>query len=138
MPWNPHRFLMKCSPGCSLLERHIPIYRHMCVDRRKSQPKSSLPLDSTRKSSITLNYREKAGSQRSMKFSLIMCIHIMKTTPAFRPSMARKYRFINIGFSSKDAILVVWYTERNENIRIIGCRRATRSERKKYEEEAQS
>ncbi len=49
-----------------------------------------------------------------------------------------EYRFIDIGFPSKDAILVVWYTERNENIRIIGCRRATRSERKKYEEETQS
>jgi uncharacterized DUF497 family protein len=43
-------------------------------------------------------------------------------------------RFIDIGFSSKGEVLVVWYTERNENIRIIGCRKAKRSERKKYEE----
>ncbi len=44
-----------------------------------------------------------------------------------------EYRFIDIGFSSKGEVLVVWYTERNENIRIIGCRKATRSERKKHE-----
>ena len=43
-------------------------------------------------------------------------------------------RFIDIGFSLKGEVLVVWYNERNENIRIIGCRKATRSERKKYEE----
>ena len=45
-----------------------------------------------------------------------------------------EYRYIDIGFSSKGEVSVVWYTERNENIRIIGCRKATRSERKKYEE----
>lgn len=45
-----------------------------------------------------------------------------------------EYRFIDIGFSSKGEVLVVWYTERSENIRIIGCRKATRSERKKHEE----
>jgi len=42
--------------------------------------------------------------------------------------------YIDIGFSFEGEVLVVWYTERNENIRIIGCRKATRSERKKYEE----
>ncbi len=45
-----------------------------------------------------------------------------------------EYHYIEIGFSSKGEVLVVWYTERNENIRIIGCRKATRSERKKYED----
>lgn len=43
-------------------------------------------------------------------------------------------RYLDIGLSSKGRVLVVWYTERNENIRIIGCRKATRSERKTYEE----
>ena len=42
-------------------------------------------------------------------------------------------RFIDIGFSSNGRILVVWYTERGENIRIIGCRKATKAERKKYD-----
>jgi uncharacterized DUF497 family protein len=45
-----------------------------------------------------------------------------------------EYRYIDIGMASKGEVLVVWYTERSENIRIIGCREATRSERKKYEE----
>lgn len=41
-------------------------------------------------------------------------------------------RFIDIGFSSNGRILVVWYTERNKKIRIIGCRKATKTERKHY------
>jgi hypothetical protein len=44
-------------------------------------------------------------------------------------------RFIDIGASDKGHILVVSYTERNHHIRIISCRKATRDERKKYEEE---
>ena len=42
-------------------------------------------------------------------------------------------RYLDIGISLKGRILVVWYTERNENIRIIGCRRANRFEREQYE-----
>ncbi|MFQ5652235.1 MAG: BrnT family toxin [bacterium] len=42
-------------------------------------------------------------------------------------------RYIDIGFSSKGRLVVVWYTERNENIRIIGCRKATNTERISYE-----
>ena len=42
-------------------------------------------------------------------------------------------RYIDIGTSSKGRVVVVWYTERNENIRIIGCRNATKKERKDYE-----
>jgi hypothetical protein len=41
-------------------------------------------------------------------------------------------RYFDIGLSVKERVLVVWYTERQENIRIIGCRRATPSERKTY------
>ena len=44
------------------------------------------------------------------------------------PSYARCAR------TSRLLPLVVQYTERDENIRIIGCLKATRSERKKYEE----
>jgi uncharacterized DUF497 family protein len=44
-------------------------------------------------------------------------------------------RYIDIGMSSKGRILVVWYAERNDNIRIIGCRKATRFEREQYEKE---
>jgi len=45
----------------------------------------------------------------------------------------KEERFLDIGFSSKSRLLVVWYTERGETIRIIGCRKATKSERKSYE-----
>jgi hypothetical protein len=41
-------------------------------------------------------------------------------------------RFVEIGMSAKGRILVVWYAERGENIRVIGCRKATPSERRKY------
>ena len=44
-------------------------------------------------------------------------------------------RFIIIGESQKRRILVVVYTERKKKIRLISARRASRAERKKYEEE---
>ncbi len=43
-------------------------------------------------------------------------------------------RYINIGFSLKRRILIVIHTERGNIIRIISCRKATKSERKAYEE----
>ena len=46
-----------------------------------------------------------------------------------------EYRYIDIGRSSKGRILVVVYTERGSNIRIISCRKATGSERRVYEED---
>jgi uncharacterized protein len=42
-------------------------------------------------------------------------------------------RYLDIGISLKGRILVVWYTENNDVIRIIGCRKAGRNERKLYE-----
>ncbi len=42
-------------------------------------------------------------------------------------------RYIDIGSSDKGHVLVVIYTERGSNIRIISCRKATSSERKLYE-----
>ena len=44
-----------------------------------------------------------------------------------------EYRYIDIGFSSKGRVIIVWYTEKSQNICIIGCRKATRYERKTYE-----
>ena len=44
-------------------------------------------------------------------------------------------RQIAMGHSVKKRLLVVIYTERNDNIRIISCRKATSSERKIYEED---
>ncbi|NKQ37090.1 MAG: BrnT family toxin [Chloroflexi bacterium] len=43
-------------------------------------------------------------------------------------------RFIDLGYSNKERLLVVIYTERNNKIRIISCRPATRSERRSYEQ----
>ena len=43
-------------------------------------------------------------------------------------------RFIDIGMSHRGELLVVSYTERKDRIRIISARRATRAERKNYEE----
>ena len=43
-------------------------------------------------------------------------------------------RFVDIGMSHRMQLLVVSYTERKDKIRIISARRATRAERKNYEE----
>lgn len=42
-------------------------------------------------------------------------------------------RYITIGFSSQNHMLVVAHTEKEENIRIISARLATVHERKKHE-----
>lgn len=42
-------------------------------------------------------------------------------------------RMVQIGLSSKDRLLVVVYTEREDKIRIISSRKATRKERNHYE-----
>jgi len=43
-------------------------------------------------------------------------------------------RYVNIGVSAKDRILVLIHTERRGKIRIISCRKATMLERRDYEE----
>ncbi len=43
-------------------------------------------------------------------------------------------RYLDIGTSDKGRILVVSYTERGTNIRIISCRKAEPTERRRYEE----
>lgn len=47
-------------------------------------------------------------------------------------SVGEKREFI-VGSSKYNQLLVVWFTERNEEIRIITARKATRRERKDYE-----
>lgn len=42
-------------------------------------------------------------------------------------------RYIDIGLSVKGQVLVVVYTERGSNIRIISCRKATKAEQRTYE-----
>ena len=43
-------------------------------------------------------------------------------------------RYINIGLSAKNRVLVLIHTERGSKIRIISCRKATAPERRYYEE----
>jgi uncharacterized DUF497 family protein len=43
-------------------------------------------------------------------------------------------RFIDIGMSHRMELLVVSYSERKNRIRLISARRATRAERRSYEE----
>lgn len=43
-------------------------------------------------------------------------------------------RYVDIGLSSGGRILVVAYTERPPNIRLLSCREATNAERKCYEQ----
>lgn len=47
---------------------------------------------------------------------------------------ADEQRYNDIGTSDKGRVLVVSYTERGRSIRIISCRKATGSERGRYEE----
>ena len=42
-------------------------------------------------------------------------------------------RYIDIGTFDKGRLLIVSYTERGTNIRIISCRKATPTERRRYE-----
>jgi len=42
-------------------------------------------------------------------------------------------RYISMGISVQGRLLVVIHTERDERIRLIGCRKATNIERKTYE-----
>ncbi|OFW33948.1 MAG: hypothetical protein A3J28_05675 [Acidobacteria bacterium RIFCSPLOWO2_12_FULL_60_22] len=44
-------------------------------------------------------------------------------------------RFVDLGLSHRGRLLVVWYIERGDNIRIISARRASRSEQRQYEGE---
>ncbi len=44
-------------------------------------------------------------------------------------------RWADIGLAGNDKLLVVWYAERGDRIRLIGSRRATRRERRIYEGE---
>jgi hypothetical protein len=45
-------------------------------------------------------------------------------------------RFVLIGNSHKDRLLVVVHTERDDNIRVISARKASKKEKTQYEENA--
>ncbi len=45
-----------------------------------------------------------------------------------------EFRYIDVGRSEKGRVLLVVYAERGSNIRLISCRKATHSERRRYED----
>jgi len=47
---------------------------------------------------------------------------------------AAEQRYVDVGSSERGRVLVVVYTERGANLRIISCRKATAAERRVYEE----
>ena len=47
---------------------------------------------------------------------------------------ASEQRFVTVGTSIKNRILIVAHTDRKDSVRIISVRKATRRERKYYEE----
>ena len=49
------------------------------------------------------------------------------------PDAEGEQRFISIGLGSAGELLVVVWTERDDECRVISARRATRKERKQYE-----
>jgi uncharacterized protein len=55
------------------------------------------------------------------------------TFPDIKSSVAED-RYVNLGLSVKDRVLVLIHTERQGKIRIISCRKATARERRHYEE----
>ena len=56
------------------------------------------------------------------------------TFPDTDHSSGLESRFLTIGMSSRERILVVAHTDHDDTVRIISARRATRHERRFYEE----
>ena len=49
----------------------------------------------------------------------------------------REDRYFTIGFARSGRLFTVWYTERGDRLRLIGARRATPLEHKKYDANTQ-
>jgi uncharacterized protein len=58
---------------------------------------------------------------------------LLLTFPDIDTSDAEE-RYVNIGLSVRDRVLVLIHTERQGRIRIISCRKASACERRHYEE----
>jgi len=59
----------------------------------------------------------------------------LSQTTADPDHSGRESRYLLLGISTWQRLLVVIHTERGESIRIISARKATRAERQQYEEE---
>jgi uncharacterized DUF497 family protein len=49
------------------------------------------------------------------------------------PRHSTEFRFVTIGFSTGQRLIVVAHADRDDRVRIISARRATRRERQRYE-----
>ena len=58
----------------------------------------------------------------------------LSTTFRDEAHSAGEMRFVTVGVSQRGRLLVVAHTERNDTIRVISARRATRREREFYEQ----
>lgn len=73
-------------------------------------------------------------------------VSFLEATTVFRDPLAMltfdpdhswtESRYVLLGLSIEGRLLVVWYTERPPMTRLISARRATRRERRTYEEES--
>jgi uncharacterized DUF497 family protein len=68
-----------------------------------------------------------------MKLPRFLANPLALTFPDPDHSMSEQ-RFITLGTSSMNRILIVAHADRDENVRIISARKATQRERKQYEE----
>ena len=57
-----------------------------------------------------------------------------KTELDTKPNSANEERFVTVGTSNRQRVLVVVHCERGDRMRIISARKATRRERRRYEE----
>jgi uncharacterized DUF497 family protein len=81
------------------------------------------------KASINLKKHRVSFEEASSVFGDPMTITI--EDPQVKSS---EYRFVSIGRSVLEQLLVVVHTERNDRIRIISARKTTKAERSQYEE----
>jgi uncharacterized DUF497 family protein len=64
----------------------------------------------------------------------IGCLANKRMQPTAHSVRRGEMRFVTVGVSQRGRLLVVAHTERNDTIRIIIARRATRREREFYEQ----
>ena len=88
---------------------------------------------------ITVEYQwdpEKAKrniKQHSVRFSDAITIFVDDRAITIEDDNPDEQRFVTIGMDATARILVVVYTWRGDDIRIISARKATRNETKQYE-----
>ncbi len=57
----------------------------------------------------------------------------LATTVEDHEHSADEERFLTTGLSSRQRVVIVWHTDRDDTVRIVGAREATPRERRTYE-----